>query len=160
MEKSQAPRRSRADQTDIRRRAWRAIMETHARVTALLEEEMQQEIGLDIPTYDTLLRTYEAGHLGIRMTDLAEIILFSKSGLTTMADRLEKRGLLKRIPDPDDRRAIRITLTEQGVETFRRAAKVHVAGIQRHVADRLTNEEARVIAQALERIRQDGSPPT
>jgi DNA-binding MarR family transcriptional regulator len=134
-------------------------METHARITALLDEEMRQATGLDIQIYDTLLRTYEAGDRGIRMTDLAETILFSKSGLTTLVDRLEKRGLLQRIPDPDDRRAIRITMTDQGIDTFLDAAKVHIASIQKHVTDRLTDEEAKVIAQALERLHQENRSP-
>jgi DNA-binding MarR family transcriptional regulator len=92
------------------------------------------------------------------MTDLAENIVRSKSGLTTLVDRLEDRGLLRRIPDADDRRAIRITLTPTGLESFRRAAEVHVAGIERYFVDHISETEAEVVADVLERIlREVGS---
>ena len=86
------------------------------------------------------------------MTDLAQNVVRSKSGLTTMVDRLEDRGLLRRVPDATDRRAIQITLTPTGLESFRRAAEVHVAGIERYFVDHLSETEAEVVADVLERI--------
>lgn len=134
-------------------------METVGTVTALLDTEMRREVGIDIQTYDALLHAYEAGEAGIRMTDLAGAVVLSKSGLTTLVDRLEKRGLLERVPDPDDRRAVRITLTETGVETFRTAARVNIAVVRRLVGDHLSDEEAETIAAALERVRGEAITP-
>ncbi len=148
-------REGRASRVSIRRRAWRAIMVTHGRITPLLDDELRAGTDLDLQTYDALLHTYEAGRPGIRMSDLAQNVVLSKSGLTTLVDRLQERGLLQRIPDPHDRRVTRLTLTDRGIEIFKAAAKVHLAGIQRHFIDRLADEEAKVIAEVLERINQE-----
>ncbi len=156
---SQEASRGTADRVSVRRRAWRAIMVMHGTFTPLLDDELRDGADLDLQTYDALLHTYEAGKLGIRMTDLAQNVVLSKSGLTTLVDRLEERALLQRFPDPEDRRVTRITLTDRGIETFRDAAKVHVASIQKHFADRLTDDEATVIAEVLERIRRDARSP-
>jgi DNA-binding MarR family transcriptional regulator len=156
--KSQGPHFSAADRTQIRRRAWRALMVLHGTLTPLLDAEMQQGTKLDLQTYDALLHAYEAGTGGIRMIDLARRVVLSKSGLTAAVDRLERQGWVKRVPDPKDRRATRITLTARGEAVFRRAAEVHVAGIEKHFASRLTDEEAAVIAGVLERIRDEAAP--
>ena len=156
---SQESVRHRADRSSRGRRAWRAILVLYGTLTPLLADELQDGADLDLQTYDALLHTYEAGKPGIRMTDLAQNIVLSKSGLTTLVDRLEEHALLQRIPDPDDRRAIRITLTDRGIETFRSAAKIHMAGIQKHFTDQLTDEEATAIAEVLERIHRDTESP-
>lgn len=131
-------------------------MVLHGTITPRLDDEMREGTDLDLQTYDALLHIFEAGDPGIRMTDLARTIVLSKSGLTTLVDRLEERSFVQRIPDPEDRRATRITLTDHGIETFRDAAtRVHVPGIQKHFEDRLTDDEAAVIAEVLERIHQD-----
>jgi len=136
-----------------RRRAWRAIMEMHGTVTAVLDGELREEAGIDLQTYDALLHVYEAGQAGIRMTELAQKVVLSKSGLTTLVDRIEERGWMKRIPDIADRRVTRITLTSGGVEAFRSAARVHVAGIETYFARSVTENEAEVIAEVMDRVR-------
>ena len=149
----QAPRLSRRDRTDVRRRAWRAMFQTTHTLVGVLDQELREANGMDIQTYDALLQTFEAGDEGIRMSDLARAVSLTKAGLTAFVDRLEKRGLLERVNDPADRRVIRIKLTEEGRTAFRSAAKVHVAGINEHFAQHLTEEQAQVIVEALEHIR-------
>lgn len=133
-------------------------METYGTVIPLLDRELQDRAGVDLRTYDALLHTFESGEAGIRMSDLARKVVLTKAGLTSLVDRLERRGLVQRVPDPDDRRVVRITLTRPGEEVFREAAEVHVAGIDEHVATRLTDEEATVIADALERVQGHHHP--
>ncbi len=129
-------------------------MTVHGRLIPRLDEELRAETELDLKSYDALLHTYEAGAEGIRMADLADRIVLSKSGLTALVDRLEARGLVRRLPDHADRRATRITVTDAGIDTFRAAAAVHLAGIARHFADRITAAEAKTIATALERVQE------
>ncbi len=148
-----------AEKASVRLRAWRAIMEMYGAVVPLLDEELRDEAGMDLKTYDALLHTYEAGKVGIRMADLAEKVVLTRSGLTTLVDRLEERDLLQRVPDPEDRRATRITLTAQGLKSFRSAAPVHIASIGKHFAGLLNDDEAKVIAGALERVRRDARSP-
>ena len=141
-----------AEEASVRFRAWRAIMVMHGKIVPVLDNEMREAVGVDVHTYDVLLHTYEGGASGIRMTDLAQKVVRTKSGLTAAVDRLEHRDLLQRVPDPKDRRATRIMLTEHGLKTFRDAAKVHMAGISKHFAEMVTDDDALVVAEILERI--------
>lgn len=149
---SQDPKRADLRPSSPKLRAWRALMTVHGRVTPRLDEELRAATDLDLRSYDTLLHTYEAGAAGIRMADLAEKVVLSKSGLTTLVDRLESSGRLRRLPDPADRRATRITITDAGLDAFRFAAEVHLAGIARHFADKITVVDAEALTNILERV--------
>ena len=91
------------------------------------------------------------------MKDMAKNASLSTSGLTALVDRLEQQGLVQRNPDPQDRRATRITLTDDGLERARQAARVHVASIERHFASRLTERNATALAETLEQIEHDAN---
>lgn len=133
-------------------------MQATGTVKAAFDDDFRAQTDIDIQTYDVLLHVFEAREPGIQMTELAREITLSKAGLTSLVDRLEKRSLVQRVADPADRRAVRIKLTEQGEKTFRSAARVHVVGIRERVSQHLTDEEARIIAEAFERIRLANSP--
>lgn len=148
--KSQPPKRGARD--DVHVRAWRSMLELRLRLIAVFESELEAELDVDLTTYDALLHVYEAGPDGIRMTDLSGRLVVSKSGVTALVDRLEGRGLLERVPDPTDRRSIRVAITEDGTQLFRAAAKVHLAGIERHFTAHVTEDEARTILEVMERI--------
>ena len=79
----------RADPSTYRDRAWRSIMETHGAIVPKLDSELQEKAGIDIQTYDALLHVFEARGQGIRMADLASAVVISKSGITSLVDRLE-----------------------------------------------------------------------
>ena len=132
--------------------AWRRVLVAQTRITGLLTEEMRASTGVTLGDYDVLLHTHEAGDAGIRMTDLASNLVVSKSGLTTRVDRLEQRGLLQRVADPEDRRATRITLTSDGTTLFRAAAEVHLAGIQEHFGSQLSDRETEQLLTLFTRI--------
>ncbi len=151
---SQDPSR-RISRNDVRVRAWRAILEVPRQLTSIMDAELQEDIGMDLSTYDALLHVFEAGAEGIRMTDLSREMVLSKSGLTNMVDRLEAAGLLRRIPDPSDRRSIRVDLTEEGEAAFRSAGRSHLEAIERHFATHITDDEAAVILDATERVRRE-----
>ena len=134
--------------------AWRSILELETTLIPLFDERLAS-VGIDVQIYDVLLHTNEAGPEGIRMRNLAESVLISKSGLTSLVDRLEHRGLVARTPDPADRRATRIQLTPDGADVFRTASAVHVADVEELFASRLTADEARRIHRVLSRIRHE-----
>jgi DNA-binding MarR family transcriptional regulator len=137
-------------------------MLTTGTLVAALDDDLRAETDIDMKIYDALLHVFESRDAGIQMTDLAREIALTKAGLTAMVDRLEKRSLVQRVPDPADRRAVRITLTAKGEQVFRDAARVHLAGIRERVTRHLTDDEARTIADALERVRlaNTDTPPT
>jgi DNA-binding MarR family transcriptional regulator len=136
-----------------REAAWRALITAHARVVERIERALA-EAGLP-PSgwYDVLLELSAAPDRRLRMHELARAVVLSRSGLTRLVDRLEKAGLLVREPTPEDGRGYFAVLTDEGREMLRRMWPVYAAGIAEHFGRHLTDEEARVLAQALSRVR-------
>jgi MarR family transcriptional regulator, 2-MHQ and catechol-resistance regulon repressor len=139
---------------DARSRAWRGLLEVATFVTRRIDEDLRDQVGIDIQTYDALLHTKEAGDAGIRMTDLADRVLLTRAGLTALVDRLEDRGLLARQPGRDDRRVKRIVLTPAGRDLFRHAAAVHNTTVEHWFRQHLDEDTAQPIAQTLARIHE------
>ena len=92
------------------------------------------------------------------MNELAERILYSKSGFTRVVDRMEEAGLVRRVRLEHDRRTIPIVLTDKGTETLERARRHHRDGIQRHFAQHLTNADIKALTRALEKISTHARP--
>lgn len=134
-------------------------MEANATLLARFDEDFRADAGIDIRTYDALLHVFNAGPDGIRMTDLAREVVLTKPGLTSLIDRLESRSLLRRTPDPVDRRAFRITLTAEGDRVFRAAARIHKAGIEERVGQHLSAQEAQLVAEVFDRIKAANLKP-
>src|ERR687888_196402 len=81
-------------------RAWQALLHAHHQVTRKLDAELREEHGLPLGAYDVLLRLARAPEQRLRMTELAEKVLLSPSGLTRVVDRLVADGLVRRGPLP------------------------------------------------------------
>ena len=118
--------------SDWRVGVWRAFLRAHAGVTRQLERELAAEAGIPLAWYDVLLQLAEAPDRRLRMAELADRVLLSRSGLTRLVDRLQAEQLVVREPSPDDARGTYTVLTPQGLAALRRAAPVHLAGVQRH----------------------------
>jgi DNA-binding MarR family transcriptional regulator len=132
--------------------AWRLLLEAHAEVTELLERELVAERGLPLSRYDVLLNLAEAPGGRLRMQELSASVLLSKSGLSRLVDRMVEAGLVRRERCQDDRRGWFAVLTDQGRSALRRAAPVHLRGIQEHFARHLEPDEVEVLAAALSRV--------
>src|SRR5919205_752780 len=117
--------------------AWRLLLEAHATTTELLEHELVVERGLPLSRYDVLLNLAESPDGRLRMQELSASVLLSKSGLSRVVDRMEESGLVRRERSEDDRRGWFAVLTDHGRSTLRRAAPVHLRGIQEHFARHL-----------------------
>jgi DNA-binding MarR family transcriptional regulator len=102
-----------------------------------LERELVAEQGLSLAAYDVLVQLAEAADRSLRMTDLADAVLLSRSGVTRLVDRLETAGLVTRQRTNDDGRGIVAVLTEKGLSRLRVAAVTHLDGIVRHFVARL-----------------------
>lgn len=136
----------------LRLAAWRAFLEVHAHVTDRLEQELEAERRLPLTWYDVLVQLQEAPGHRLRMTELANAVLLSKSGLTRLVDRMCAAHLVERNPDPEDRRVTHVTLTDTGYMRLQDAAPIHMRGIDLHFAQYLTDEEASCIRAAFTRI--------
>lgn len=138
--------------TDLEMAAWRSFLEAHRRITDVLEGELRDREDLPLPWYDVLVQLSESPTRSLRMQELADAVLLSKSGLTRLVDRMETAGLVERAPCEDDGRGIMAVLTDAGFDRLRASAPTHAAGVRAHFADRLRPGEAAVLAQALSRI--------
>jgi len=139
-------------------RAWQALLHTHHHVVRTLDSELRHQHGLPLAAYDVLLRLARAPGRSLRMSDLAERVLLSPSGLTRRVDRLEAKGLVERKPDPEDGRVALAVLTPEGGRTVRRAALTHLKGIRKHFTGRLSERELGDIASGLEAITGPHAP--
>ena len=95
---------------------------------------------------------------GIGMSELANRILASKSGLTRVIDRMESAGLVRRERPPEDRRVVKVFITPEGATTLRDARVVHHRGIQEHFVQHLSAPELASLADALEAVREHVRP--
>jgi DNA-binding MarR family transcriptional regulator len=146
-----------SDQSDPRQLAWRALFEAYGEVFGRLVAQLNDEAGMPVTTYDVLLHLDDAGGRR-RMTDLAQACVISKSGLTSVVDRLEADGLVERVVPPGDRRSVEVVMTQAGRRRFEEARRIHRRGIEQWFVDRITVEEGRLLLEVLGRLR-DGAEP-
>ena len=132
-------------------KAWRLFLEAHATLSRTLEHELMEERKLPLTWYDVLVQLEEAGGT-LRMHQLADRLLLSRSATTRFVERLEKRELIERRACPDDRRGTQVVLTTVGKDLLRNAAPVHLAGVEKHFADRLTDTDTRALIRALGKL--------
>ena len=144
--------------SDAEMDAWQALLHAHERIVTRLDAELRAEHGLGLSEYDVLLRLAHAPERSLRMTELAQRILFSPSGLTRVVDRLERDALVARRRDSADARVVFAELTEHGRQRLRAAARTHLRGIREHFTGRLTLAQLRNVASALQVITGPHQP--
>ena len=132
--------------------AWRAFLDTHATVIGVLERELDEELGLPIGWYDVLTNLNDEPEGRIRMQDLAESVMLSRSGLTRLVDRMEQGGLVTREMCPIDRRGTYAVITPEGIAALQRAAPTHIRGVQQHFLQHLDAADLRALRRVLEKV--------
>lgn len=132
--------------------AWRAFLHAHLALTDVLERELSTETGLPLTWYDVLVNLHAAGGR-LRMQELANAVVLSKSGLTRLVDRMAAAGYVCREPAEGDRRGLLAVLTAQGRAALEQAAPVHLRGIDQHFGRHVSDGEAAVILDVFERLR-------
>lgn len=136
--------------------AWRAFLDAHAAVIAVLERELMEERGLPLSFYDVLVQLSEGGGR-MRMSDLAGSLLLSRSGVTRLVDRVAAAGYVRREACPTDKRGTYAVLTPAGRDALTRAWPTHARGVQQHFADALEPGDAPALAAVLDRVRAHAS---
>jgi DNA-binding MarR family transcriptional regulator len=131
---------------------WRTFLRAHASITRRLEHDLAAEHMLPLPSYDVLLQLAESPQRRLRMTELADRVLLSRSGLTRLVDRLAADGLVDREPCPSDARGTFTVITEAGLERLREAAPTHLRGIEEHVTSRLSPDELDAFGRLLRKL--------
>ena len=138
------------DETELR--AWQALLHAHHQIIRTLDAELHSEHELSMAEYDVLLRLARAPSRCLRMTELAERVMMSPSGLTRVVDRLVGAGLVERDRFEGDARVMLARLTPKGGGVLREAARTHIRGIREHFTGRLSQAQLRNVASALEAI--------
>jgi DNA-binding MarR family transcriptional regulator len=134
-------------------------------VSSLLEHAVEQQLrvagGLTGPQFQILVRLHSAPGARLRMTDVADSLVYSRSGLTYQAAQLEKAGLITRTPAEDDERSIMVTLTPAGGERLAKVLPGHIEVVQRLLLSSLTRTDVTTITEILGRVRDRmrSSPP-
>jgi len=130
-------------------RAWQSFLAAGALVDRRVDQQLKDAVGLSHPQYEILVRLAAAPDGELRMTELADTVLTSKSGLTYQVTQLEKAGLVARRSCPSDVRGVLAVLTEAGRRKLEQAAPGHVALVRELLIDVLTPGQLAVIADAL-----------
>src|SRR5205814_6716900 len=109
-------------------RAWGALLRAHATLLRQLETDLESKTGLALADYDVLAQLALAGG-SLRMTELADRALMSRSGMTRRVARLVHEGLVRRGHAAADARGVVVLLTEPGLARLTGAAPVHLRGV-------------------------------
>ena len=139
---------------DPRIEPWRAFLQAHARVTRRLDEELRAEHDLSLAEYDALLSIAEAPDRRIRMRQLADRVILSKSGVTRLIDRLVLDGLVQRDACLSDARGAEAVLTTAGLDRLRRASRTHLRGIEEHFIAAVDEADLAVIQRSMRAVAE------
>ncbi len=132
--------------------AWRAFITAHAALIGRIERDMAAARVIPLTWYDVLIELYEAPERRLRLHELADAVVLSRSGLTRLIDRLEAAGLLRREAATTDRRGAYAVLTDDGIAAMAAAWPVYARGITAYFARHLSDVEADLLTDALGRM--------
>ena len=132
--------------TDDQLAAWSGFLMGHAQIVRALDAELEREHGLPLSSYDVLIQLSLVPDRRLRMFELADAIVLSRSGLTRLVDRLERAGLVERERGEADPRQMYARLTDRGLEVLAAATPTHVAGIKERFLERLSDEQTKQLA--------------
>ena len=140
---------------------WLDAFQANTLVARALERGLKERFGLPLADYEVLARLAEVPEgERIRMQELARRVLLSKSGLSQLFTRLERRGLVQRLGDPENLRVTYAILTEEGREALERARPTFLEEIEERFAGHLNEEEIGTIRRAMRKvIRASGEEP-
>jgi DNA-binding MarR family transcriptional regulator len=127
--------------TDEQQQAWRLFVEVLVRVPAALEGQLQRDAGIPHTYYEILVRLSEAPGRTLRMSQLAESSLSSRSRLSHAVARLEAAGWVRRRACDEDRRGAFAELTPEGLAKLDSAARGHVEAVRTNLFDALTRDQ-------------------
>jgi DNA-binding MarR family transcriptional regulator len=138
--------------TPAEQRTWRAFLDATRLLFATVDEQLQRDAGLPHTYYEILVRLSEAPERRLRMSELAEASLSSRSRLSHAVARLEERGWVRRTCAPTDRRGQVAELTDEGFAVLAAAAPGHVEQVRSALVDLLTPEQVAELGAISETI--------
>lgn len=141
--------------TEDQQQSWRAFLTGTARLLWALNRELEDQAGLSLSEYEILVRLSEAPGRTLRMSELADEVVHSRSRITHMIHRLEGVGLVRRMSYDKDRRGVNCVLTDTGFAALAAAAPGHVTGVRRHLVDVVGAERLAVLGTAMDEVSRE-----
>ena len=132
--------------------AWRALARAVLVIPRVLDGELLQAQGLSLTEYSVLMNLSEEPGRSLRMSELANHVSISVSGLTRVVERLSRQGLVKRVKADTDGRGQLAVLTPAGFARLEQAYPIHLAGVRKHVMDHLAGLDLSAFAEAMSGI--------
>jgi DNA-binding MarR family transcriptional regulator len=132
--------------------AWRGMLRAHAELTKELDAELAREHNLPLSSYEVLLFLADAPEGRMRMAELADSVLLSRSGLTRLVDRLQREGLLKRERCDSDARGYFAEITPKGRRLFDEARRTHLDGVRARFLSRFSRDELRAMGALWQKL--------
>ncbi|CAN7513914.1 MarR family transcriptional regulator [Terrabacter sp. LjRoot27] len=143
--------------SDAEQASWRAIL----RGTRLLERALDDALGdagLQLSEYEIISMLSESPNHRLRMSELAAMVVQSRSRLTHTAKRLEDRGWVTREQCADDKRGVELVLTTGGLAAVRDISRVHVQSVRANLVDIMTPAQFTAIGDAMAIVRDHLDP--
>jgi DNA-binding MarR family transcriptional regulator len=136
--------------------SWVSLLRAHATLMRRLDTDLERETGLALADFDVLAQLARA-HGELRITELAERVLISRSGMTRRVARLSDQGLVRRDKASTDARGVVVVLTEEGIARLAETAPVHALGVSKLFVDQLDDQELALLERALNKVIVDCS---
>ena len=140
---------------------WRTFLQAHALLSRRLDDELRAEHGMSLAEYDALVQLAHAPGHRLRMNQLADRVLLSRSGVTRLVDRLVADGLVTRTMCTTDARGAEAVITIAGVQRLRSATGTHLRGVARYFVGPLSSDElaalGRTLGTVVDRLRSDSA---
>jgi DNA-binding MarR family transcriptional regulator len=134
--------------------AWLNFQQAYRVIDAALEQRLQEEMSLAWAEYEVLFRLQVAGERPLQMGEIADQLLASPSGVTRIADRLDRDGLITRETPPANRRVVTVRLTPRGRSVLARADRIFLdvlaASFSQHLSDADVGALRRILRKVLE----------
>lgn len=139
--------------------AWRRFLRAHAHASRKLEADLLAAHDLPLTCYDVLVQLVEASERRLRMTELADRVLLSRSGLTRMVDRMVREGLVSREACTSDARGLFAVLTDKGYARLREATGTHLRGVKAYVTGHWDEETLQRVDAAMTLVLEGSGAP-
>ncbi len=137
---------------DLRLRAWLAFLRAHAAIVRRLDADLEGASRISLAEYDVLLDLAAADERRLRMSELADHVLLTRSGISRLVDRLERRGLIKRASCPTDARGAWAVLTAAGLGVLWETSPVHIRGVETYFLAAFDDPDRETLARTFETV--------
>jgi DNA-binding MarR family transcriptional regulator len=143
---------------DEEMRIWRAFLASSSGVTSKIDAKLKTTCGISLDDYEVLVHLSEADEQRVRMSNLSDLLLHSRSRLSQRVDRLVGRGFVDREKDENDARGTWAVITTEGLEALKAAAPHHLSDVRSELFAHLAPDELPGLVEILERIAQSSRP--